>query len=127
MIRGASGLPNVSMQIDYITYCRYGDLEGFWTTEDLTWVTYNKMLSEEVYSDYFGGAYYSQFLVWWWIPAFTAVIAAAAIPSVPYARRVGARNAFASVTNKVTRACFHTFAVACNPLALANLPSCPCV
>ena len=59
------------------------------------------MLPEGVYSDNFGGGYFSQYVVWWWVPTLTVIVAVAALPSVPYAKRIGARGVIASLVNKV--------------------------
>ena len=47
--------------------------------------------------------YFAQFMIWWWVPAIAAVLCVAALPAVPYARRVGVRGAFASLVHKVSR------------------------
>ncbi|KAL0041029.1 hypothetical protein WJX77_002724 [Trebouxia sp. C0004] len=58
------------------------------------------MLPATVLYDRFGGGYFSQFLVWWWAPTLAAVIFVAALPSVPYSKRLGARSAFATVAHQ---------------------------
>ncbi len=55
-----------------------------------------------LYNDRFGGGYYTLFIFWWWAPTLAAVILVAAIPSVPYAKRLGARSAFATVAHQVS-------------------------
>lgn len=60
------------------------------------------MLPADVtYDDHFGGGYFSSFMVWWWIPALTSVIAVALIPTVPYASRVGSQKGVSSLIHKV--------------------------
>ena len=76
--------------------------ESFWAKTELKWTTPDKMLPATVlYNDRFGGGYFSQFLIWWWAPTLAAVIFVAALPSVPYCKRLGARSAFATVAHQV--------------------------
>ncbi|KAL0045657.1 hypothetical protein WJX82_000761 [Trebouxia sp. C0006] len=75
--------------------------ESFWATLETKWTTPDKMLPATVlYNDRFGGGYYTLFIVWWWAPTLAAVILVAAVPSVPYAKRLGARSAFATVAHQ---------------------------
>ena len=81
------------------------------------------MLPEGVYSDNCGGGYFSQYVVWWWVPTLTVIVAVAALPSVPYAKRIGARGVVASLVNKVI--CFRNIVgFACTTVHLASLLLC---
>lgn len=86
----------------YVRRYSYTLSESFWDVTSLKWVSNDNMLPATVLSrDHFGGGYFSQFLVWWWVPTLTAIICTSALPSVPYAERVGTRKAMATLICKV--------------------------
>ena len=55
----------------------------------------------KLFRDKFGGGYFISFFPWWWVPALAAIVAVAALPSVPYGRRIGVRGPVATVINRV--------------------------
>ena len=86
-------------------YLRYNET-SFWDRLSENWKSNYKMIPDSeflLYKDNFGGGYFISFFVWGWVPAFVSITAVALIPTVPYARRVGVRGAFANVLHKVSK------------------------
>ncbi|KAL3146993.1 hypothetical protein ABBQ38_014960 [Trebouxia sp. C0009 RCD-2024] len=75
-----------------------------WGRNEESWVNPYTLLNSSLgYDDLddFGGGYFAQFFVWWWVPAFTSILALTLIPTVPYVRRVGTRGALSNVIHQV--------------------------
>ena len=70
-------------------------------------------------NEYMGGGYFENFLVWWWVPAITSIIAIGLIPHVPYAKRVGTQKGSSGLIHKVSS---YTVVLQFQPLPLL-LPS----
>lgn len=85
---------------------RYYDLDGVWYKLATKWdsgATNNMVSSDMTYggNEYMGGGYFESFLVWWWVPAITSIIAIGLMPHVPYAKRVGTQNGSSGLIRKV--------------------------
>lgn len=69
--------------------------------------------------DYLGGGYFEQFIVWWWVPAFTSILAIGLLPHVPYANRVGSQKGASSLIRKVEiPICRESSELLCNVLPI---------
>ena len=81
-----------------------------WGRNEESWVNPYTLLNSSLgYDDLddFGGGYFAQFFVWWWGPAFTAILALTLMPTVPYVRRVGTRGALSDVIYKARNLYHH--------------------
>lgn len=84
-------------------YKDYGlETQSFWARIATAWTSPDKMVPADLeYTDHFGGGYYTSYIVFWWVPALTSIIAVALLPAVPYASRVGAQKGFSTLIHKV--------------------------
>ena len=85
---------------------RYYDLDGVWYKLATKWdsgATNNMVSADMTYggNEYMGGGYFESFLVWWWMPAITSIIAIGLMPHVPYAKRVGTQKGSSGLIRKV--------------------------